>query len=676
MEKKIEKLLVKMGRPIFLVLKILARLIKKICSVYFWMSLLFMSLSAGSVWFYKEILTGLPNINQIYYPPRLSSKILDRNGNLLYKFYEDEDRSWITIDKIPESLILATIAIEDKDFYKHKGLSIKGIARAIWYNLKKEKDDNLQGGSTITQQLVKNVFFDNQKNYKRKIKEAILTLLLEQKLNKNEILERYFNQVSYGGETYGAEEASWKYFGKNVWEINTAEAAFLAGLPAAPSYYSPFGQYPYFANLRQKHVIEEMYKAGFIEEEAMMRLLEMEVEIEPEIKTIKAAHFVFWIRSELEKRYGFANFERQGLTVITSLDYGVQKMAEEIVKNEVEKVRNLRISNGAALVVDVKKGEILAMVGSKDYEASDIDGKYNVTTALRQPGSSIKPINYLVAFKRGETLMSIVEDAPICYQIAGQKPYCPQNYNGKYMGRINFRTALAASLNVPSVKILAENGTENMIKMAERMGISTWEDRSRFGLALALGAGEVKMTEIAQAYSVFANMGEKVEINPILKIENYLGEAVFVKSTEKERVVEPEYAFLVNSVLSDNQARSPIFGWNSQLKIEGRSVAVKTGTTNNLKDNWCIGWTPSVLVAAWVGNNDSSPMSWVASGISGATPIWREIMNKMLLKMPNEEWLVPEKIVKKNVCGKEEYFVAGSENKVSCPVVAKPTETN
>ncbi len=673
MKKRIEKLLVKIGRPIVLILKFLVRLIKKICSVYLLMSLLFVSLSIGSVWFYKEILIGLPNINQIYYLPRLSSKILDRNGNLLYKFYESEDRSWITIDKIPESLILATIAIEDKDFYKHKGLSVRGIARAIWYNLKKEKDDNLQGGSTITQQLVKNVFFDNQKNYKRKIKEAILTLLLEQKLSKNEILERYFNQVSYGGETYGAEEASWKYFGKNVWEINTAQAAFLAGLPAAPSYYSPFGQYPYFAHLRQKHVIEEMYKAGFIEEEAMMRLLETEVEIKPEIKMIKAPHFVFWVRSELERRYGFVNFERQGLTVISSLDLGVQEMAEEIVKNEVDKVKNLRISNGAALVLDVKTGDILAMVGSKDYEASDIDGKYNVTTALRQPGSSIKPINYLVAFKRGETLMSTVEDAPICYQIAGQKPYCPQNYNGKYMGRINFKTALASSLNVPSVKILAENGTENMIEMAEKMGISTWKDRSRFGLALALGAGEVKMTEMAQAYSVFANTGERVEINPILKIENYLGETVFVKSTEKERVVEPEYTFLINRALSDNQARSPIFGWNSQLKIEGRVVAVKTGTTNNLKDNWCIGWTSNVLVAAWVGNNDSSPMSWVASGISGATPIWREIMNKMLLKMPNEEWAVPEKIVKKSVCGKEEYFVTGSEKKVSCPMVATPT---
>jgi 1A family penicillin-binding protein len=670
-ERKIGSLLVNIGRPVFLMLRFLTEIIKKARSVYFWMSLLFIFLSAGSVWFYKEILTGLPNINQIYYPPRLSSKILDRNGNLLYKFYEEEDRSWITIDKIPQSLILATIAIEDKSFYQHNGLSIKGILNAVWYNLKKDKNDKLRGGSTITQQLVKNVFFDNQKNYKRKIKEIILTLLLEQKLSKNEILERYFNQVPYGGETYGAEEASWKYFGKSVWEINTAEAAFLAGLPASPSSYSPFGQYPYFAQLRQKHVIEEMYKAGFIEEEAMMRLLEEEVEIKPEKKQIEAPHFVFWIKSELERRYGFVNFERQGLTVISSLDLEVQKMTEEIVKKEVDKVKNLRISNGAALVLDVKTGDVLAMVGSKDYDATDIDGKYNVTTALRQPGSSIKPINYLVAFKRGETLMSAVEDAPICYQSAGQKPYCPQNYNGKYMGRINFKTALASSLNVPSVKILAENGTENMINMAEKMGISTWKDRSQFGLALALGAGEVKMTEISQAYSVFANMGEKVEINPILKIKNYLGETVLVKEIEKERVVEAEYAFLINEALSDNQARSPIFGLNSQLKIEGKKVAVKTGTTNELKDNWCIGWTPNVLVATWVGNNDNSPMSWVASGISGATPIWNQIMTKMAEKMPSEEWVVPEKIVKKSVCGKEEYFVSGTENEIKCQVKEK-----
>ena len=686
----IKKILIWVGKPVYRLAKwfmkigrLLKRKLKKTRIrikikwsrnwLYSGLTVLMLCLSLGGWWFYKEILTDLPNVNQIYYPPRLSTKILDKEGKLLYKFYQEEDRSWISIDKIPQSLVLATIAIEDKDFYKHHGLSIKGIVKAVWYNIKKEKEDKLRGGSTITQQLVKNVFFTNEKEVKRKIKEAILTLILEKKLTKSEILERYFNQVPYGGETYGAQEASWKYFNKNVWEINTAEAAFLAGLPAAPSSYSPFGDYPYFSYLRQKRVIEEMYKAGFMGEEAMMRLLEQEVEIVAEVKSIKAPHFVFWIKSRLEEKYGFKNFDRQGLTITTSLDNRVQQMAEKVVAEEVEKVSRLRIGNGAAVIMGVKNGEVLAMVGSKDYFATDIDGKVNVSIRLRQPGSSIKPINYLLALQKGKTLMSTINDSPVSYQIPGQKAYSPQNYNGKYMGKISLRTALAASLNVPSVRLLSENGVENMIDLGEEMGINSWQDRSRFGLALALGAGEVRMVEMAQAYSVFANMGKKVELSPILKIENYLGEVVFTKHKEEEEVIGPEYAFLINDTLSDNQARTPIFGGNSLLKIEGKTVAVKTGTTNNLKDNWCIGWTPSFLVAAWVGNNDSSPMSWVASGISGATPIWNRIMREMLVSKPDEKWSPPEKIIEKNVCGRKEYFVKGTENKVQC--LPKPTPT-
>ncbi|MBU3935626.1 transglycosylase domain-containing protein [Patescibacteria group bacterium] len=670
--------LVSLGRPWY---RVIRRIWEKVISFkkrrkkreikinYFYagLSLLILSLSGGGGWFYQEILKDLPNINEIYYPPRLSSKILDRNGNLLYKFYEGEDRSWVSLDKIPQSLIWATLAIEDKNFYKHQGFSIKGISQAFWYNLKKNGEEKPRGGSTITQQLVKNVFLDNEKKLKRKVKELVLTLLLEKKLSKDEILERYFNQVSYGGEAYGVQEASWKYFSKNVWEINTTEAAFLAGLPAAPSSYSPFGNYPEFAYLRQKHVMEEMEKAGFINKEMMIWLLKKEIKIEPESKKITAPHFVFWIKTILEERYGFKNFEKLGLTVTTSLNKETQEMAEKIVKEEVDKVARLRISNGAAVVIEVKNGDVLAMVGSKDYNAEDIDGKVNVTTSLRQPGSSIKPINYLLSFLKGKSLASSVEDSPICYPMVNQKPYCPQNYNGKYMGRVSLKTALASSLNVPSVKLLAENGVENMIDLAEEMGITSWQDRSRFGLALALGAGEVKMTEMAQAYSIFANMGEKIEINPILKIENYLGEEVYKKQEEKKGIVEAKYTFLINQALSDDQARAPIFGLNSKLKIADKTVAVKTGTTNELKDNWCIGWTPSLLVATWVGNNDSSPMSWVASGISGATPIWNRIMSDLLKNKAEEKWEKPEGVEKKTVCGKEEYFVEGSEEKIRCP---------
>ncbi|MDD3003262.1 MAG: PBP1A family penicillin-binding protein, partial [Candidatus Shapirobacteria bacterium] len=571
-------------------------------------------------------------------PPKLSTKIFDRNGNLLYSFYEEENRTWISLDKIPKTFIEATLSIEDKDFYRHKGLSLKGILKAFIYNFKKSDDDKLRGGSTITQQLVKNVFLTNEKSFKRKIKEAILTLRVERKWTKDEILERYFNQVSYGGEAYGIQEAAQKYFGVNVDDLSDSEITFLAGLPAAPSSYSPFGNNPELGIFRQKRVVEEMMAAKYISEEEGVRILEQKLIFEKRKQKIEAPHFVFYIKNILENKYGYINMERQGLNIYTSLDLNIQKEAEKVVKDEVDKVKNLKISNGAALVVGIKDGDILAMVGSKDYGAADIDGNVNVTTSLRQPGSSIKPINYLLAFEKGKNPEDYIDDSPVSYYVPGQKPYSPQNYTGKYLGKVTLRTALASSLNVPSVKLLAENGVNNMIDLAEKMGITTWKDRNRYGLSLALGSGEVKMTELAQAYTVFANLGEKVEINPIYKIDNYLGENIYIKERESEQIVDPNLALTIDSILSDNQARSPIFGLSSKLKIEGKTVAVKTGTTNNLKDNWCIGWTPNYLVAAWVGNNDSTPMSWVASGVSGATPIWNRIMTKILENKIDEQW--------------------------------------
>lgn len=574
----------------------------------------------------------------IYNPPKLSSKIMDRNGNLLYKFYEEENRTWIPLDKIPKRFIEATISIEDKEFYKHNGLSIKGIIKASLYNFRKSNGDKLRGGSTITQQLVKNVFLTNEKSFKRKIKEAILTLKIEFKLNKNEILERYFNQVSYGGEAYGIQEASYKYFGKNVWELSDGEMTYLAGLPAAPSSYSPFGNNPELGFSRQRRVVEEMISAKYLSKDDGEKILKEKLIFQKRRQKIEAPHFVFYIKNILENKYGFVNFEKQGLNIYTSLDLNIQKQAEKSVREELENVKKLKISNGAALVVGVKNGDILAMVGSKDYMATDIDGNVNIITSLRQPGSSIKPINYLLAFQKGKTPESYIDDNPVSYYVPGQKVYSPQNYNGKYMGRVTLKTALASSLNIPSVKLLAENGVNNMIDLAENMGISTWKERNRYGLSLALGSGEVKMIELAQAYSIFANLGDKVEINPIYKIDNYLGENIYKKEKEIKNVINPEMALKINDILSDNQARSPIFGLNSKLKIEGKTVAVKTGTTNSLKDNWCIGWTPSYLVATWVGNNDSSPMSWVASGVSGATPIWNKIMNKILANKIDEQW--------------------------------------
>jgi len=636
--------------------------------------ILLLGLIGGGYLFYDKIWKELPDVNLIYNPPKMSTIITDRNGETLYKFYQDENRTWIPLDKIPEDLKEATIAIEDKDFYGHYGLSIKGVVNALIYNFKKDGNDKPRGGSTITQQLVKNVFLSDEKTLSRKTKEAILTLMIEKKLSKNEILERYLNQVSYGGEAYGVAEASWKYFGKQVSELNTIEAAYLAGLPAAPSSYSPYGNNPNLGLLRAKHVIEEMVSNGYLNSTEAERWLSQKINIKTNNKEIKAPHFVFMVKQWLEEKYGYTNLEKQGLTIKTTLDLKIQREAQKIVTEEVKSINKLNITNGAALILDVKNGDILAMVGSKDYHATDIDGKFNVTTGLRQPGSSIKPINYLLALERGYSLASTIDDSPITYQIKGQKPYSPQNYNGKYMGRVTLRTALASSLNVPSVKLLEKNGVNNMVDLAEKMGITTWKDRNRFGLSLALGAGEVKMTELAQAYSVLANLGDKVEMNPILEIKNYLGEVIYKKETEKEKVIEPEYAYMINDALSDNQARSLIFGPNSKLIIKDKTVAVKTGTTNNLKDNWCIGWTPSYLVATWVGNNDSRPMSWVASGVTGATPIWNEIMTELLKNKDNESWQKPDSLIKKNICGRDEWMIDGSEIKVDCLKVT-PTVT-
>lgn len=632
---------------------------KKMIWPFLFLGFILVAVIFGLIEFYNQIVKGLPDVNQIYNPPKLSTKILDRNGNLLYKFYNGENRTWVPIDKIPQSLIKATIAIEDKDFYKHRGISLRGLFKAMIFNFKKDDDQKLRGGSTITQQLVKNVFLSSEKSLKRKIKEAILACLIELKLSKKEILEKYFNQVSYGGEIYGAQEASLAYFGKNVWELDQAESAFLAGLPAAPSSYSPFGNNPELAIIRQKHVIQEMINAKFISKQEAEKITSEKIEIKKENKKTEAPQFVFYIKNILEEKYGFVNIERQGLSVITSLDSNIQNVANKITVDEVKNIKKLGISNGATLVIDVKNGDILAMIGG-------VNGQYNVTTALRQPGSSIKPINYLLALENGETLSSTILDSPVTYNIEGQKPYSPQNYNGKYMGLVTLKKALASSLNIPSVKLLAQNGVDNMIDLAQKMGINTWQDRSRFGLSLALGAGEVKMTELAQAYSIFANMGEKVEINPILEIKNYLGEGISKKTIDKSQIIDPTYAFLINSALSDDKSRAPIFGLNSKLKIRDKTIAVKTGTTNNLRDNWCIGWTPDYLVATWVGNNDNTPMSWVASGVTGATPIWNKIMTEILKDKPDKQWTTPSGIIKKNVCGKDEYFIEGTEENVKC----------
>lgn len=613
----------------------------------------------------------------------ITTKILDRNGNLLYRIYEDENRTLVPLSRVSNYLIDATVAIEDQDFYRHFGFSLKGISRAVLQNLAGE---TVQGGSTITQQLIKNRLLSNEKTYRRKIRELLLSLLVERIYSKDQILEMYLNTVAYGGSTYGVEEASWRYFNKSASDLSLAEAALLAGLPQAPSTYTPFGSNPELAYTRQAEVLRRMVEDGYISQLQADQAKQEKLVFNQDRIDIKAPHFVMYVRKLLAEKYGEEVLARGGLEVKTTLDLDLQNQAQEIVASEVAKLGVFKISNGAALVTNPKTGEILAMVGGANYFDFAHDGQVNVAIRPRQPGSSIKPLTYALAFEKGKTAASIIDDSPVVYQIPGSKPYAPKNYDGKFHGRVTLREALASSYNIPAVKLLAELGVGNLLDKGEALGIDTWLDRSRFGLSLTLGAGEVLMTDLAELYSSFANLGYPVTLDPFLEITNYKGEVLYRNNCAmddgncyEDLELDPKAAYLITDVLSDNRARTPAFGAFSVLQIPGQAVAVKTGTTNSMKDNWTIGYTNDRLVATWVGNNDNTPMSYVASGITGASPIWNKIMLLLLDDDKPSLFAIPENMVKVKVCSStgtlpcsacprlsEELFVKGTEPKQAC----------
>jgi len=620
-----------------------------------------------------------------------TTRIYDRNGNLLYKIFRHQNRTLIPLAQVPQVVQEATIAIEDGGFYQHRGISFSGIARSLWRLIAYGR---VEGGSTITQQLVKNALLSSERTMMRKIKEIVLALMVETRFSKDEILQMYLNEVGYGGATYGIEEASQYYFGKSARSLNLSEAAFLAGLPASPTTYSPFGAHPQLAKVRQNEVLSQMEKKGFISREAAQKAQDAELRLRSINQDILAPHFVMQVKQELASIFGDRFVEEGGLQVITTLDLATQQLSERVVKEELDKLASFRVTNGATLVTNPKTGEILAMVGSRDYFDHESDGNFNVTTALRQPGSTIKVVNYALALQNGYTLASQILDAPVSFRISGQPPYQPANYNNRFHGLVTLRTALACSYNVPAVKVLATLGVDRMVSLGRQMGIESWADDNRFGLSLTLGGGEVSMTELATVYGVLANYGTRVSLQTIVEIRDHKGKLIWANpclegvgvdphtltvwtkadhSSCGEKVISPQVAWLLTSVLSDNQARSPVFGSNSIINIPGYQVAVKTGTTNNLRDNWTIGYSPDLLVAAWVGNNDNSPMAQIASGVTGASPIWRRIMEALLVQEPPKEFLVPEGIVSRPVClswdetkqacqqSKEEYFVAGEE---------------
>lgn len=602
-----------------------------------------------------------------------TTKIYDRNGNLLFQIYANENRTLVPLEKIPRNLIYATISIEDKDFYSNPGFDVKAITRAAISNLSGEP---LQGGSTITQQLIKSSLLTPEVTISRKVKEIILAFWAERIYTKDQILEMYFNQVPYGGTSWGAQAAAEVYFGKDVSELTLAESAFLAGMTRAPSIYSPYGSTPTLWKKRQEEVLSRMHQLGYINKEQRENALKEELAFESVQTPIYSPHFVMYVRDLLVRKYGIAMVEKGGLKVVTTLDGNVQDMAEKIVSEEVIKHSLYNISNGAALVTNPKNGDVLGMVGSKDYDDPN-GGKVNITTSLRQPGSSIKPVTYSAALTQGFTAATIIDDSPITYRSpSGGPSYSPVNYDGRFHGRVPVRIALANSYNIPAVKTLDRVGVTNMLALGKNMGIDSWNEPDRYGLAITLGAAEVRMTDMAEVYGTLANLGQRVDLDPILKITDYKGNIIQEKKDSSgEQVLPKAVSFIISDILADNRARSQEFGPSSALNIPGKTVSVKTGTTDNKRDNWTIGYTPDVLVATWVGNNDNSPMSQaLASGITGAAPIWNRIMNNLLRERADVKQGLPEDVVQKSCLGRVEYFVKGTESSVNCaPFSPTPT---
>ena len=593
-----------------------------------------------------------------------STHLYDRNGKLLYEIYRDVNRTSVHIEGLPDYIIQATITIEDKNFYNHMGVSFfGGILRAAKDTYQTKE---LQGGSTLTQQLVKTALLTPERTISRKLKEMLLAVWTEQIYAKDEILEMYLNQVPYGGSSYGIEEASKVYFGKQAKKLTLSEAALLAGLPKAPSIYSPFID-PDLAVKRRNQVINEMFKLGYITSSARDGALAEDLIVQPPTTNIRAPHFVMYMRTLLEKEYGSKKVEESGFEITTTLDLEIQEKVELILKEELEELTDRNVSNGGVIILDPKTGEIIAMVGSEDY-FKDSYGAYNVTTALRQPGSALKPVLYAMALETGGfTAASRIDDSPIIFQVPGSESYKPMNYDRKYHGKISIRTALANSYNIPAVKVLNALGVDPFVDFAKKLGIDTWEDSSRFGLSLSLGGGEVTLLDLTQVFSVFANEGKRIEPTGILEIVDYNGRMIYAGNGKSTQVIDPAVAFIISDILDDDVARLPAFGLNNKLDIKGYRVSVKTGTTNDYKDAWTIGYTPDIVVGVWVGNNDNTSMKNLPGSL-GAAPIFNRIMTYLLEEHDAQgEYKIPENVVGVPCyAGKLEFFVSGSDISKDC----------
>lgn len=629
------------------------------------------------VWFSRDLPTPGKLVISKYGD---ATRIYDRNGELLYSVFENENRTYVKINEIAPKLREATIAIEDNDFYTNKGFSPIAYLRVV-KNAATGK--GLGGGSTITQQLVKNILLNSERSLPRKIKELILAIQVDQKYSKDEILEMYLNNIPYGGTAIGIEAASQQYFNKKAKDLDVAEAAFLAGLPQSPSVYSPFTGDKYYIDRTEavlKQMVEEKYVTKKESEQALKKIANYQ--FKQHGVAIKAPHFVMEVKKQLAQQFGEEVVQKGGLQVTTTLDYKVQQEAEKIVKDEIDKLKGFNASNGAALITDPKTGEILAYVGSKDYFDVENEGNFNVITAEnRQPGSSLKPIIYARGFEKGYTPATMLMDVKTEFYTGdpADEPYSPVNYDGKFRGPVQVRFALGNSLNIPAVKMLAMIGIKDGMQKAYDMGISSWEPTTKnlqsVGLSLVLGGRETSLEQIVTAYGVFANKGVKQDMVYISKVTDSKGKKLFEhKKRDGQKVLSEEVAFLISHILLDNNARADAFGTRSYLVIPGHTVSVKTGTTDEKRDNWTIGYTPSYVVGVWVGNNDNSPMNpKIASGVTGASPIWNKLMGVVLKDKKDEQFDQPSNVIAQQVDilggGKEnslqpsraEYFMKGTE---------------
>jgi len=573
--------------------------------------------------------------------------ITDRNGEVLFQGYGAVDRSSIPFEEMPESIKQATLATEDPDFYNHAGFSWKGTARAAYQDIM--HTGKVQGGSTITQQLVKNTLLSNEKSFTRKYKEVLLSMDMERRYRKDQLLQMYLNTIYYGQGAYGIEAAAETYFHKPAKDLTLEESALLAGLPQSPSRYDPNISLK-AATERRNYVLDRMQERGYVSPAQTVVARQQPVVAGTREVVLKAPHFVFYVLDQLRQQYGEDMIENGGITVRTSLDYGKQVKAEEIVRSQIGKLAGKNVTNGGLVSIDPTTGDIVSMVGSVDYNQPEF-GAVNVTLAQLQPGSSFKPIAYLTAFSKGWNGATKVDDKPMSVPQGDGTAYTPNNYDMKFRGPVTLRRALANSLNIPAIEVLKFASIHDTISMAHTLGIQqpSLGDENRYGLSLVLGGGEVRPIDMARVYASFANQGTTVTPQAITRINDRFGKDITKRPpTTAKKAVDSRLSYMITNILSDNKSRIEEFGENTPLKLS-RPAAVKTGTTNDFRDNWTVGYTPDLVTAVWVGNNNHSPMVGI-DGITGAAPIWHDYMEMAHAGLPVHDFPVPEGVVFAKVC--------------------------